>query len=159
LRAMPKILDRVKCELIVSGEFYDPVERYRGLIKELGIERSVHIDDRYAPNEEVAEIFNRADVLVLPYLSATQSGVARVALSNGLPIIASRTGGLLEVVQENINGLLFPPGDSDALAEAIVNYFANGLGPAFSMNIRSSGVESKGENIGDLIEAMAQCDL
>lgn len=50
-------------------------------------------------------------------VSATQSGVARVALSSGLPIVASRTGALAEVVQENITGLLFPPGEPTVLAE------------------------------------------
>ncbi|HKG22558.1 MAG TPA: glycosyltransferase family 4 protein, partial [Blastocatellia bacterium] len=132
LAATAKARARVDCWLIVAGEFYDPVERYRALIDDYGLGEHVALEDLYVPNEEVAELFERADALVLPYLSATQSGVAQIALANSLPIIASRVGGLAEVVADRVNGLLIPPGDPDALAGAIVDYFENGLGPAFA---------------------------
>ncbi len=138
LAALPKVLKQTECELLVVGEFYEPEEKYRRAIREYGIERYVHIDNRYIPNEEISRIFDRADALVLPYLNATQSAVARIALSNGLPLIASRTGGLAEVVIENVNGLLFPAGDADALADRIVSFFQQKLGPEFSKNIRAS---------------------
>src|SRR5262245_23430036 len=125
LSAMPEVLSKVDCELHVVGEFYDPVERYRQLISDLDIGRHVHLDNRYVSNEEVAEVFEQADVLVLPYTSASQSGVARIALSNGLPIIASQVGGLGEVIKQGVNGLLFLPGDSQSLATQIVRYFSD----------------------------------
>ena len=138
LAAMPKVLSRIECELLVIGEFYDSIEKYQQLIRTLGIEKYVRIDNRYVPNEEVPAIFDQADLLVLPYLSATQSGVARIALSNRLPIIASRTGGLSESVTEDFNGMLFPPGDSSALADRIIEYFSANLGPAFAKNMLTS---------------------
>jgi glycosyltransferase involved in cell wall biosynthesis len=142
LAAMPKVLLKVKCNLIIVGEFYDSIDKYQKLIRDYRLENYVRLDNRYVPNEEVPSIFQQADVLVLPYLSATQSGVARVALSNRLPMIASRTGGLSEAVRENITGLLFPPGDPDALADQIINYFINRLGPTFSENIRKGSEDS-----------------
>src|ERR1700730_62188 len=152
LAALPMILSKVECKLIVVGEFYDSIDRYRRLIREHRIEDHVQLDNRYVPNEEVPAIFDRADVLVLPYLSATQSGVARIALSNGLPVIASRPGGLSEAVSENVNGLLFPPGDADALAERIVSYFTNNLGPIFSESILKSAGDQSSRQLGDVIE-------
>lgn len=143
LQAMPRVLSKIDCELLVVGEFYDSIGEYQQLIRKLGIGNSVHIDDRYVPNEEVPAMFDRADVLVLPYLSATQSGVARIALSNGLPIIASRTGGLTESVVEEINGLLFPPGNCDVLADKIVEYFSANRGPVFAENILTSSDEHR----------------
>jgi len=80
--AMPKVLSKVDCKLLVVGEFYDSIEKYHQLIRRHDLESHVHIDNRYVPNEEVAEIFEGADVLVLPYVSASQSGVVRIALSN-----------------------------------------------------------------------------
>jgi glycosyltransferase involved in cell wall biosynthesis len=151
LAAMPKVLLKVKCNLIIVGEFYDSIDKYQKLIREYRLENYVRLDNRYVPNEEVPSIFQQADVLVLPYLSATQSGVARVALSNGLPMIASRSGGLSEAVRENITGLLFPPGDPDALADQIVNYFINRLGQTFSENIRKSSEDSN-QQIINVIE-------
>ncbi len=138
LRAMPRVLARFDCRLRIAGEFYDAVDRYERLIKELGIGSRVEIDNRYVPNEEVAGLFEWADVLVLPYLSATQSGVAQIAFSNGLPIIASKTGGLSDVISDHVNGLFFSAGDEKGLADAIISYFADGLGPLFATNIRSA---------------------
>jgi glycosyltransferase involved in cell wall biosynthesis len=156
LSAMPKVLSRIQCRLEIAGEFYDSEDKYRQLIHDYGLEQHVSIDNRYIPNEEIVEIFDRADVLVLPYLNATQSAVARIALANGLPVIASRTGGLSEVVVENVNGLLFPPGDSDALADRITEYFANDLGPIFARNVMTMLAEQSACTIPELIERATQ---
>jgi glycosyltransferase involved in cell wall biosynthesis len=60
-----------------------------------------------------------AKVVVLPYLDATQSGVAAAAFANGRPVIASEVGGISEVVVSGANGLLVQPGNAAALADAI----------------------------------------
>jgi glycosyltransferase involved in cell wall biosynthesis len=91
---------------------------------------------------------------VLPYLSATQSAVAQIAFRNGLPMIASRTGGLAEVIEEGIDGLLVPPGDPAALAGAIVAYFQRRLGPLFADRLASRSSKSK-RNLIDVIERLA----
>lgn len=138
LEAMPKVLSQLDCRLIVIGEFYDPIDKYRDIIRKLELENWVSIDNRYVENEEVPGIFAQADVLVLPYLTASQSAVAQIALSNGLPVIASDAGGLSEAVLDGVNGLLFPSGDADALADRIALFFTNHLGPVFSENLRRS---------------------
>jgi glycosyltransferase involved in cell wall biosynthesis len=156
LRAMPKVLAREECKdcrLLIAGEFYDSAEKYLKLIEDLGLNQHVTLDSRYIPNEEIVGIFAGADVLVLPYLDATQSAVARIAVSNSLPIIASRSGGLTEVLSENVNGLLFPVGDSDALAEQLISYFTNKLGPVFAANLRASGKDAP-DGVAKLIEEL-----
>jgi glycosyltransferase involved in cell wall biosynthesis len=152
LRAMPKVLARMDCCLKIVGEFYDSIEKYRQLIQEYRIEEKVHIDNRYVANEEVPRFFREADVLILPYVGASQSGVARIALSNALPVIASQVGGLAEAIEDNVTGLLFPAGDSDALADRIVHYFASDLGLVFSQNILRTSAEQSGSTIIDVIE-------
>lgn len=154
LAAMPMVLSKVDCVLLVVGEFYDSIKKYEQLISRHNVDSHVQIDNRYVPNEEVTSIFDRADVLVLPYVSASQSGVARIALSNGLPVIASKTGGLSETIIDQINGLLFPPGDPEALASQIVNYFANNLGPALSENILTMHAENSTRQLGEVIEGI-----
>lgn len=156
LAAMPKVLSRIDCRLEIAGEFYDSEDRYQQLVRDYGLEQHVRIDNRYIPNEEMVEIFDRADVLVLPYLSATQSAVARIALANRLPVIASKTGGLSEAVVENVNGLLFPPGDSSALADRITEYFANDLGPVFARNLMTELPGQSACMIAELIERAGQ---
>jgi glycosyltransferase involved in cell wall biosynthesis len=159
LAAMPKVLLKVKCSLIIVGEFYDSIDKYERLIREHHIESQVHLDNRYVPNEEVPGIFQQADVLVLPYLSATQSGVARIAISNGLPVIASRTGGLSEAVIEGVNGLLFPPGDSDALADRLVMYFNDKLNTTLAKNNLASSAVGSECRIIETIEKTARTSL
>ena len=158
LAAMPRVLSKIKCKLIVVGEFYDPIDKYRKIVRKLGIENDVIVDNRYVPNEEVPLVLEQADVLVLPYLSATQSGVARISLSNGLPVIASRTGGLAETVKDNVNGLLFPAGDSQALADQILNYFTNNLGPVLAGNIQATSGGDSECKIVETIEHAAKDD-
>jgi glycosyltransferase involved in cell wall biosynthesis len=154
LRAMPKVLERIQCKLLIAGEFYDSVDKYLELIREFGLEEHVVVDNRYIPNEEVAGIFSRVDVLVLPYLNATQSAVARIALSNRLPLIVSQSGGLSEIVVENVNGLSFPIGDSDALAEQIISYFTNELGSVFAGNLQAAAGQQQ-SSLTNLIEEIA----
>jgi glycosyltransferase involved in cell wall biosynthesis len=138
LAAMPKVLAQVDCQLLVVGEFYESVEKYEKLVSKYGLDQKVQIQNRYVPNEEVVGIFNHADVLVLPYRTASQSAVAHVALANALPVIASNCGGLPELVTDNVNGLLFPAGDDGALAHQLVSYFTRNLGPAFANSIRNA---------------------
>ena len=154
LAAMPEVLSKVECKLVVIGEFYDPIEKYQKLISSLGIDGGVQLTNRYVANEEVVPIFEGADVLILPYLSASQSGVARIALSNGLPVIASSVGGLSETIIDGVNGLLFPPGDSEALAARIVSYFTNDLGPGLSANILRESTDET-QQLGRVIEEIA----
>ena len=139
---------------MVVGEFYDPIEKYQKLISDLGIDSHIQIINRYVANEEVVPIFERADVLVLPYLSASQSGVARIALSNGLPVIASSVGGLSETIIDGVNGMLFTPGDSGALAARLVSYFTNNLGPSLSANILAEAADKK-QHLERVIEQIA----
>lgn len=155
LRAMPRVLSEVECNLVVAGEFYDSVERYEAIIRENGIEKSVRLENRYVANEEVPALFEEADVLVLPYLSATQSGVARIAIMNRLPMIASQTGGLMESITEDC-GLLVPPGDAGALAGALIRYFKEGLGPIFSDRMKS--LDSASSDLARVIEEMTEAN-
>jgi glycosyltransferase involved in cell wall biosynthesis len=103
---------------------------YRATIAGRGPDLDVHrseiaanplliLDERFIPPEEVPLLFCRATAIVMPYLDATQSGVAAHAFSARRPIIASRVGGLPDIIEEGMNGLLVPPGDADALADAM----------------------------------------
>lgn len=74
---------------------------------------------RYMSDEEAADYFERADFLVLPYKAATGSAVASVAFHYDKPIIASRVGGLPDVVIDGLTGKLVPPNDPSALAEIL----------------------------------------
>jgi glycosyltransferase involved in cell wall biosynthesis len=74
----------------------------------------------WIPESEAPRWFAAADLAVLPYRSATGSAVAAQALAYGLPIVGSAVGGIAEVVESGVNGLLVPPGDAGALEAALL---------------------------------------
>lgn len=85
--------------------------------------RGVVLRDRFLPRDEVVAEFQRASLVALPYLEATQSGVASAAIANGRAMVASAVGGLVDVVRQGENGLLVPPADPEKLADAIDEIF------------------------------------
>jgi len=85
----------------------------------------VSLRNEYIPESEVGDVILTHGLLVLPYTSATQSGVAAVALANGLPAIATNVGALPEQIIDGRNGLVVPPNDPRALADAILKLSSN----------------------------------
>jgi hypothetical protein len=71
------------------------------------------------PRSELLEAYRRADALVFPTLCDGFGLVVTEAFSCGLPVITTHAAGAADLVQPQVNGLIVPPGDSDALAEAI----------------------------------------
>jgi glycosyltransferase involved in cell wall biosynthesis len=105
--------------LVIAGEFYQPRKKYEPLLTELSDRGHLTLRDRFIPNEKVTSYFAAADVVVLPYRDATQSGIVPLAYACGRGVVASQVGGLAEVVQEAVSGVLVPPGDPAALAGGI----------------------------------------
>ena len=155
LQAMPTVLTEVKCNLIVAGEFYEAIDKYDSMIRRYGLEPFVQVNDRYVPNEEIEVLLEKADVLALPYRDATQSGVLRMALSSGMPVVASEVGAFADEVLDNVNGLLVKAGDRQSLAAALIKYFKEGLGPKFARNIRLADRTGDAHELPEIIESLA----
>jgi glycosyltransferase involved in cell wall biosynthesis len=115
--------------LCVVGEFYEAKDRYARWLSDPALREKITLVDRYVPNEEVASWFAAADVVALPYRSATGSGIAQIAYGAGVPVIATRTGGLEDVVENGVSGLLVEPERPEALARAVERFFDEDLGP------------------------------
>lgn len=83
---------------------------------EINGQENVFVVNRWLTNEEVIGFYNDKNVIaVLPYISATQSGVINVAMPCGTPIIASNCGGIPEQIEDGVNGYLVTPSDIDDL--------------------------------------------
>lgn len=126
--------------LVVAGEFWEPRARYDRMIGALGLDDAVTIVDRYIPDEEAVQYIAAADVVVLPYVRATQSAVIPLAFHVGRPVIATTVGGLPEAVEDRQTGLLVPPGDPVALAAALTACFTDGLAERLAANVRARAV-------------------
>jgi len=126
LHAVARIPADRDFQLLVGGEVYGDETPYRDAARDLGLGDRVIFHFRYIPNEEVADFFTAANVAVLPYRSATQSGIIQIAMNFDLPVITTDVGGLPEVVRVGETGDLVPAEDPAALAAAIVRYFDEG---------------------------------
>jgi len=134
------------------GEFWEPAEKHARRARELGVADRLHLQDGYVPNEDVTAVLDAADVVVLPYREATQSAVAAMALGRGVPVIATRVGGLPDAVREGADGLLVPPADETALAAAIVAYFNE---PGLAEHLRRGAAERGGRpGWGDVVDLL-----
>jgi len=136
IEAMPNILQRIKVKLLVVGEFYDDEEKYRFKIRGLGLQEDVVVFSDYVPNEKVGLYFSAADVVVLPYISATQSGIVQIAYNFDKPVIATNVGGLAEVVLDNRTGFIVPPENPMAVAEAVVRFYEEKKEEEFVENVK-----------------------
>jgi glycosyltransferase involved in cell wall biosynthesis len=88
--------------------------------------RPVYFVNAWLADSDVGALVSAARFVVLPYLSATQTGVVPLASAFGIPAIASATDGLVEQVVDGRTGLLFPPGDPEALRGILAEAYAIG---------------------------------
>jgi D-inositol-3-phosphate glycosyltransferase len=133
LEAWPRVRSSRPATLIVAGECYEDPAHYERLAAAAG--EGVKLMQRYIPDDEVEALFKACDVVVLPYRSATQSGVTHVAYALGRPVITTDVGGLSETVVPGETGMVVPPENPGAIADAIVRFFAEGLGPRMASGV------------------------
>lgn len=100
-------------KLLVAGEFYSSREKTYALIEKLGLQDSVVMHEGFVADEDVRYYFSAADSLLLPYRTATQSGVTQIAYNFSLPMIVTRVGGLPEIVPDGRVGLVCEPTAAD----------------------------------------------
>lgn len=106
--------------LLVAGEaWFDGEREYRALAEGLP---NVRMEFRFVPDSEIATYFAAADVVLAPYRVEAQSGVALTAFHFARPVIATRVGGLPEII-DGTNGILVAPEDPHALANAVDEFF------------------------------------
>jgi glycosyltransferase involved in cell wall biosynthesis len=155
LEAMALVPESLGVRLLVVGEFYEEAGPYHELVRMRGLESRVSFVPEYVPNETVNAYFSAADAVVLPYLSGTQSGIAQIAFNFDRPVIATSVGGLGEVVKAGETGLVVPPGDPAALADAIRQFFSRSLGETLSAGVRAAKQAYGWKRLTDAIEELA----
>ena len=135
LQAFPKVLREIPCTLLIVGEIYEDKPQFQQMIEQFHLADRIKLIDQYIPNEQVALYFNAADVVVLPYTSATQSGIIQIAYGMNKPVISTRVGGIPEAVVDGQTGFLVEPENPDALADAILKFYQKRDEIDFSRNI------------------------
>ena len=103
----------IKLIIAGSGDFC----KYKNLILN---DKKFEVHNRFILDEEVPFFFQRARVVVLPYIEGTQTGIIPIAYAFKKPVVVTDVGSIPEVVDDGKTGFIVPSKDSNALAEAII---------------------------------------
>ena len=153
IEAFPQILSQhPNARLLIVGEFYDDPKEYFDLIKKLKIEKQVKVINQFVPNEDVAKYYQVSDLVILPYRSATQSGILNVAYGFNKPVIVTDVGGLAEFVDEGKTGFVVKPNSPDTIVEG-VNKFVNSKATTdFTLHIQKRNRKNSFNELPEVFE-------
>lgn len=157
--AMPKLKQKYKSiKLLIAGDFGGEENRalYETMIEELSIADNIDIYGGHIPIPEVEKFFAACDMVVLPYESATQSGVIQVAYSFQKPVLATNVGGLPDVVADKKTGYIVEPRQPDQIAEAVADFYENNRIQEFKKHIAEESYRFSWERMEETIEQFIQ---
>lgn len=112
-------------QLIIAGEPYGSFEKYQAMIDALDEDHKVSCHLHYIKDSEVVRYFSGADLCVLPYRSATQSGVSAVSFHFELPMLVTNVGGLKETIADKGTGMMVDEISAESVRKGIEEYFAD----------------------------------
>lgn len=110
-------------QLVIAGEPYGSFDKYQRMIDSSRNKERIKVFPEYIKDSDVKKYFSAADVTVLPYRSATQSGVSAVSYHFDVPMIVTDTGGLKETVGERGTGLVAGHPDASCIRQEIERFF------------------------------------
>lgn len=116
LKAVPQIKKQIpNVKVIIAGR--GNFTKYNSLIE---TPENFEIINEFIPDELVAVLFQRASIIVLPYIEGSQTGIIPIAYSFKKPVIVTNVGSIQEVVEDGMTGFIVPSRDSGALADTII---------------------------------------
>jgi glycosyltransferase involved in cell wall biosynthesis len=156
LEAVARLPTELPLVLLLAGEPWGRLAgRLRRRIARPDLAGRVVAKLEWVPEAEAPAWFAAADAAVLPYRSATGSAVAAQALGWGLPIVGSAVGGIAEVVEEGINGLLVHPEEPDALATTLAKLVDAGLRARLAEGARAASRRWSWASYAGAVEGLA----
>jgi D-inositol-3-phosphate glycosyltransferase len=124
IEAMHYVKDTLpNLDLLVVGEFYEPQEKYDSMVEQYQLTNRITIVNQFVQDSQVSPYFNCVDVVVLPYTSATQSGIGQIATYFSKPLIVTNVGSLPQQTNHGELGIVVEP-NSKAIAEGILQFFS-----------------------------------
>ncbi len=133
-------------QLIIAGETYGSFEKYQLLIDQSTAKERIYLFNHYISDNEVPLYFSAADVCILPYKSATQSGITAISHHFTLPIIATDVGGLKESIHHLETGMIVERPDSNLIQQAIESYFGSDSKHLYSTKIEEENTQHSWDN-------------
>ncbi len=135
--AFPGIKSAIpNAKLLIVGEFYDSPEFYSNKIKKLGIDKDTVVVNKFVTNEDVGKYYQVCDLVILPYRSATQSGILNVAYGFLKPVVVTNVGGLAEFVEDKKTGIIIMPDSPQEIVNGVREFFMLKGSTDFEKNVK-----------------------
>ena len=112
-------------QLIIAGEPYGSFKEYQDIIDSIPGKDRIHLYPKYIKDSEVKDYFSAADVTVLPYRSATQSGISSVSYHFEVPMIVTDVGGLKSTIGDTGTGIVAEEAEPECIRKEIVSFFSH----------------------------------
>lgn len=138
--------------IVIVGDVYGDRRPLLARIADGGAGDIIHLHAAYVPDTEVEAWFVASDLVALPYVSATQSGIVQIAWNYDKPVVTTQVGGLPEVIEDDVTGFLVPPADPAALAAACIRFFDERRAEAMAQAVARAKVAYSWENQAAAIE-------
>ncbi len=142
-------------QVLIVGDIYGEKQPYLDRIAASGAQQIIQLVDGFVPDEIVEDYFLAADLAVLPYVSATQSGIVQIAYNYDLPVVTTNVGGLPEVVLDGETGFIVPPEDPSALAAAVVRFFDEDRAADFAAQVAAEKEKYSWDRMAEAVESLA----
>jgi len=144
-------------QLIVAGEPYGSFARYQEIIDSLEGKDRIFLFPNYIRDSEVKRYFSAADVVVLPYRSATQSGISSISYHFEVPMITTSVGGLKEMIGSRGTGIVTTEVSPEGIRKEILRYFADpSIGESCTEAIRNEKKRLDWQSFADSLTAFAK---
>jgi len=157
LDALPLICEKyTDLKLLVVGDFDGNKEDYLRVIEEHQVHDQVKIYDGYIPDKEVEKFFAACDLVVLPYESATQSGIVQIAYDFEKGVLVTNVGGLPEVVEHMKTGYIVKPKNSKQIADAVFDFYENSREAEFAKEVGRMEHQYSWDRILNIIQEFLQ---
>ena len=155
LDALPEISGRIPDIMLwVVGDFGDDKHIYLEQIERNHIQDSIRLVEGYVPDREVEQYFAASDLVVLPYVSATQSGIVQIAYGFEKPVVVTDVGGLPDVVRNGETGYVVPAGNAHEIAQAVIRFYLQDRQIDWVGNIRNQAKEFSWDTMVERIEQL-----
>lgn len=157
INALPAITGQLPdVKLYIVGDFDGDKEQYLEQIQSLHVENSVRIFDGYIPDDEVEKFFAACDLVVLPYESATQSGIVQIAYGFSKPVVVTDVGGLPEVVEDGRTGYVVEAQNNKQLAKTILRFFKEDKSAEFESNVRKAEYKYSWDRMVEVVGRLSE---
>ena len=127
-------LRKFPVKLIIAGEFYTSSDKYLQMITDNNLTDHIILKTDFIADQDVANYFGAADMVVQPYKSATQSGVTQIAFHYNKPMLVTDVGGLGEIIPHGKVGYVVQPESKD-IADAIFDFYENDRNSVYTGNV------------------------